>query len=54
MGILILYVPPWWRDAPVKSSERLAIVAVKRPAAALAYVTVVFIVLPLIGVAVFR
>jgi sodium-dependent phosphate cotransporter len=54
MGILILYVPPWWRDAPVKSSERLAIVAVKRPAAALGYVTVVFIVLPLIGVAVFR
>ena len=50
LGILILYVPPWWRDVPVIGAERLAKVAVKRPAAALAYVTGVFIVLPLVGV----
>jgi len=54
LGILLLYVPPWWRDAPVESAERLGAVAVKRPAAALGYVTAVFIVLPLVGVAIFR
>jgi len=53
-GILILYVPPWWRDAPIHAAERLAAIAVKRPAAALAYVIAVFIVLPLAGVAIFR
>ncbi len=52
-GILALYVIPLARDIPVLGAERLADVAVERRAAAVAYVAFVFVVLPLIGVAVF-
>ncbi len=54
LGILLLYVLPFARDVPIRGAEMLADVAVKRPSAAVAYVGVVFIVLPLIGVAAFR
>lgn len=54
IGILILYVPPWWRDVPVRLAEGLAEIAVKRRTLAVAYVMGAFIVLPLIGVAVLR
>lgn len=52
-GILALYVIPLARDIPVIGAERLADIAVERRAAAVAYVAFVFVVLPLIGVAVF-
>jgi sodium-dependent phosphate cotransporter len=52
-GIILLYVIPIARDVPVLAAERLADLAVKRRALAVAYVAVVFIVLPLIGVALF-
>lgn len=50
MGILILYVPPWWRDVPILGAERLAGVAVRRRSLTVAYVMGAFIALPLIGV----
>jgi len=52
-GILALYVFPLARDLPVIGAERLADIAVERRAMAVAYVAFVFVVLPLIGVAVF-
>ncbi len=54
MGIFVLYVIPVARDVPIKGAERLADIAVTRRSAAVAYVAVVFIVLPLIGVALLR
>ncbi len=52
LGILLLYVLPFARDLPIRGAELLADVAVERRTAAVAYVAFVFIVLPLIGVAV--
>ncbi|BAN01091.1 Na/Pi symporter [Ilumatobacter coccineus] len=54
IGIAVLYVPPWWRDVPIRLAEGLAEIAVKRRALAVGYVMGAFIVLPLIGVAVLR
>lgn len=54
LGIFTLYVIPIFRDVPIRASERLAEVAVERRTLAVAYVVVMFIVLPLIGVAVLR
>lgn len=51
-GIVALYVIPIARDVPVLAAEWLADIAVERRTLAVAYVAVVFIVLPLIGVAV--
>ncbi len=51
-GILLLYALPFARDVPVKAAEALAAVAVERRTAAVAYVAVAFIILPLVGVAV--
>ena len=53
-GILLLYVLPFFRDVPVRLAEGLADVAIKRRSWAVAYVVGMFIVLPLLGVAVFR
>ncbi len=52
MGIFILYVIPLARDVPVRAAERLADVAVERRTLAVAYVGIVFIALPLLGVVV--
>ncbi len=52
MGIFLLYIIPLARDLPVLGAEKLAQVAVERRTLAVAYVAFVFIVLPLIGVAV--
>ena len=52
MGIFILYVIPLARDVPVRAAERLADVAVERRTLAVAYVGIVFIVLPFLGVVV--
>ncbi len=51
-GIVLLYVLPFARNAPVRAAEGLADVAVEHRSAVVAYVGFVFIVLPLIGVAV--
>jgi sodium-dependent phosphate cotransporter len=50
LGIFLLYVLPFARNAPIRGAERLADLAVERRSMAVAYVAVVFIVLPLIGV----
>ena len=52
IGILVLYVVPIARNVPIIAAERLADIAVERRTTAVVYVAVVFIVLPLIGVAV--
>lgn len=49
-AILALYVIPIARNLPIIAAERLADVAVERRTLAVAYVGVMFIVLPLIGV----
>lgn len=49
-GILLIYVLPLLRDLPIRWAEALAGVAVERRSAAVAYVAVFFIVLPLLGV----
>jgi sodium-dependent phosphate cotransporter len=54
VAIIVLYVPPWWREVPVHLAERLAAFAVRRRLMAVAYVFGLFIVLPLVGVAVLR
>jgi sodium-dependent phosphate cotransporter len=50
LGIFLLYVLPFARNVPIRGAERLADLAVERRSMAVAYVAVVFIVLPLIGV----
>lgn len=51
LGILALYVVPLARDIPVRGAEWLSDIAVEQRSMAVAYVAVVFIVLPLVGVA---
>jgi sodium-dependent phosphate cotransporter len=53
-GILILYVVPFMRPLPIRAAETLADVAVERRMIAVGYVVGAFIVLPLVGVAIFR
>jgi len=53
-GILVLYPIPAIRDIPVRLAERMAELAVERHTMAVAYVVTLFIVVPLIGVAIFR
>ncbi|MEM8708587.1 MAG: Na/Pi symporter [Actinomycetota bacterium] len=54
VGIIILYPMPRVRAIPIRAAERMADLAVERHAMAVAYVVTLFIVIPLIGVAVFR
>lgn len=53
-GILIVY--PWRkiRHVPIYLAGRLAVVAMHRKYVAIAYVTVAFVVIPLIGIVVFK
>ena len=53
-GIVILYPMPRIRAIPLRAAERMADLAVERHTMAVAYVITLFIVIPLIGVAVFR
>ena len=53
-GILLLYPIPTLREIPPRAAETLANVAVERPSAAVAYVFGLFVIIPLIGVAVLR
>ncbi len=50
LGILLLYVIPLARDVPIHAAEKLAEIAVERRTLAVAYVVVLFIVVPLLGV----
>lgn len=52
MGITLLYIIPLARDFPIVAAERLAKTAVEQRTMAVAYVAVVFIALPLLGVVV--
>ena len=54
MGIFLLYVIPIARELPLRAAERLAEVAADRKSLAVAYVVGLFIIVPLVGVAVFR
>ena len=53
-GILVIYTIPFMRDLPVRGAETLAEIAVKRRLWALAYVLGMFVVMPLVGVAILR
>jgi sodium-dependent phosphate cotransporter len=53
-GILILYVVPFMRPLPILAAEKLADVAVERRSVAFIYVIGTFIVVPLVGLAIFR
>ncbi len=53
VGILLLYVIPLMRPVPIMGAERLADLAVRNRMAAVAYVAGTFIVLPLVGLAIF-
>ena len=53
-GIVLLYPIPYVRDIPVRLAENLAKIAINRRVAAVVYVVVVFIVVPLLGVAILR
>lgn len=54
IGIVILYPMPKVRMIPIRMAERMADLAVERHTMAVAYVITLFIVVPLIGVAIFR
>ena len=54
MGIFFLYIIPIARDVPIVAAEKLADIAVERRTLAVGYVAVMFIVLPLLGVALLR
>ena len=54
IGILMLYPMPSVRAIPLRAAERMADLAVERHTMAVAYVITLFIVIPLIGVAIFR
>lgn len=53
-GIVLLYVIPLARNVPVRAAEFMADVAVERRSLAMAYVVGLFIIAPLIGVALLR
>ena len=54
VGILVIYPSPRLRTVPIILAERLADLAVTRHALAVAYVVTSFVIVPLIGVAIFR
>ena len=53
-GIVLLYPMPYVHDIPIRLAENLAKIAINRRVAAVVYVVVVFIVVPLLGVAILR
>ena len=54
LAIVILYGIPFLRPLPIRGAEALSVIAVKRPVAGVGYVVVLFIIVPLVGVAIFR
>ncbi|MCB0993676.1 MAG: Na/Pi symporter, partial [Acidimicrobiales bacterium] len=53
-GILLLYPVPALRNIPITLAQRLAAVAVRRRSIVVAYIVGVFLVVPLLGVAILR
>ncbi|HEY5663889.1 MAG TPA: Na/Pi symporter [Ilumatobacter sp.] len=53
-GIVVLFVIPLMRPVPIIAAEKLADIAVANRMVAVAYVVGAFIVVPLVGVAIFR
>jgi len=53
-GILLLYVLPFARNVPIRLAEGMAEIAVTRRSLAVAYVVGLFVIAPLIGVALLR
>jgi len=53
-GILILYPPPGIRELPMRLAEGLAEIAVRRQAWAFGYTFLMFIIIPLAGIALLR
>ncbi len=54
LGIVVLYGIPWLRPLPIRCAELLADVAVRHRSAALGWVVSVFVIIPLVVIAVFR
>ena len=54
IGILVFYPFPPLRRIPLRLAEGLGNLAVKNRAYVLAYIGVVFVVLPLVGILIFR
>jgi len=54
IGILVLFGIPFLRPLPIRAAELLAEVAVRRRTFAFVWVLGMFIIVPLIGVAIFR
>ncbi len=54
LGIAILYGIPFLRPLPIRGAEALSVIAVKRPILGVGYVVILFIIVPLVGVAIFR
>ena len=54
VGILLLYELPFAREVPVLAANRMADIAVRRRVLAVCYVVFLFIVAPLLGVAILR
>ncbi|WP_233716639.1 Na/Pi symporter [Ketobacter alkanivorans] len=48
MGVLVIYGIPFLRELPIKGAEKIADIAVKNKLVALAYITCVFFVIPLL------
>ena len=53
-AFLLLHVLPFARDVPVLAANRMADIAVRRRVLAVCYVVFLFIVAPLLGVAILR
>jgi sodium-dependent phosphate cotransporter len=54
IGIVILFGIPFLRPLPIRASEALAALAVQRRSIAFGWTLSVFIIIPLVGIAVFR
>ena len=54
LGIVILFGIPFLRPLPIRAAELLAEMAIRRRAVAFIWTLGVFIIIPLIGIAVFR
>ena len=54
IGILSLYALPFFREVPVIAATAMAEIAVRRRVLAVCYVVGLFIVAPLVGVAILR
>ena len=54
LGIVVLYGIPFLRPLPMRCAELLAELAVKRRSIAVGWVVTVFVIIPLVVIAIFR